>query len=483
MSRVHDAAAAARRLAWLVADDPIASFDWLPLQMRYRRSTSRFRVLRTGNQVLGKTTAGMADLVEQARGVHPWRPDAGPGTYWVVCVTWPQSLEIQAKLHAMINPKWLTKQTKYSPKGGFAPRNSPSLGIIRADGRVSTIRFLYASLADGAMAGASLRGVVIDEGAASERKVSELRNRLKTSGGWLSILLTPINFTCEHIEKLCENGVFEDIHADLTPAELTHVSGRTRTIRLDDGTEIACDADWIADQYASAHPWEADIVIHGHWRSSYVGAYFDRFSPKTHLIEKMPPGTWNLRLGVDHGSRPGKQIAALVLERSDSDGRVSVVVWDEYTDAAGVSGPEQDADGILAMLARNGWSWANLDSANGDIVHMQGTSSQKSNRDLDAWIRKRTKMAELYPKIRSVKLGEMQRGAVRVGGRWLAQRIATPGGFAVHSRCTRIIEALKRYSEKDDEWKDPIDAVRYALRPVIAGWGSRSGPTEVRVTP
>ena len=46
--------------------DPASRFAWLPLQHEYMHSTRRYRLLRTGNQTVGKTTVAMYDLVQHA---------------------------------------------------------------------------------------------------------------------------------------------------------------------------------------------------------------------------------------------------------------------------------------------------------------------------------------------------------------------------------------------------------------------------------
>jgi hypothetical protein len=38
------------------------------------------------------------------------------------------------------------------------------------------------------------------------------------------------------------------------------------------------------------------------------------------------------------------------------------------------------------------------------------------------------------------------------------------GHFQVHPRCEAVIEALLRWDYRDDDYKDKIDALRYALQ-------------------
>ena len=52
-------------------------------------------MLRTGNQVYGKTTAALGELIWRCLGTHPYLVTAKPPIKcWVVCASWPQSLAI-----------------------------------------------------------------------------------------------------------------------------------------------------------------------------------------------------------------------------------------------------------------------------------------------------------------------------------------------------------------------------------------------------
>jgi hypothetical protein len=67
--------------------------------------------------------------------------------------------------------------------------------------------------------------------------------------------------------------------------------------------------------------------------------------------------------------------------------------------------------------------------------------------------------------IRTVKRGKGRgRGSVNAGCRYLHQAMVRPGHFFVHPRCARLLEALDRWDYSDSDYKDPIDALRYALQ-------------------
>jgi len=104
---------------------------------------------------------------------------------------------------------------------------------------------------------------------------------------------------------------------------------------------------------------------------------------------------------------------------------------------------------------------------------------QKSNVELHRAIANRLGVAAaaLHPKIRTVKRGEGRgKGSLSLGSRWLFNAMQTPGRFNIHPRCVRMITALDRYTMVDDEYKDPVDSLRYGLdRYIFAKYGGNGG--------
>ena len=88
--------------------DPIAAMSWLPLQLAFLSDTFPRRMIRAGNQTIGKTTPALAEVTGRCRGRHPLFESHGllipapPIEAWVICATWPQSLGIQQKLAALL---------------------------------------------------------------------------------------------------------------------------------------------------------------------------------------------------------------------------------------------------------------------------------------------------------------------------------------------------------------------------------------------
>ena len=90
---------------------------------------------------------------------------------------------------------------------------------------------------------------------------------------------------------------------------------------------------------------------------------------------------------------------------------------------------------------------------------------------------------DLRPRIWSAKRGsDSGAGSKAQSVRWLHLQMLRTGGFYVHPRCKRLIESIKGWDYTDaSEWKDAIDALRYALIPWWRGTRRRrgAGPTVV----
>lgn len=469
MRDLLSAVIAAEELGRRRAEDPIRYVRWLPLQYEFLASVRRERQLRAGNQTVGKTTAALAEVVRRCLGVPvltggpPVPPP--PVEWWVICSSWSQSLALQRKLRDLLPSGCLSERTTWDPVNGFSPTKSPA--VVFENGSLIRVKTAGQDTLD--LSSATIDGALFDEPPKNPRTLTEVRQRLERRGGVLLLSYTPINAPVDHLRELVAAGVIEDHWRPLTPAELIPV-GRSRPLRTADGREM--DRDWIEARRASVPDHERPVVIDGEWETRSLDRYFAVFrhgGAQSHVHDRVPTWDVDLVLGVDHGSAPGKQIAVLLCVWQD-DEQVHVYVLDEYTDASGTATPAGDARGILSMLERHGLSWADLAFAGGDRVHLPGRAEQKSNKDLQAQVARLLGCAPdaVQPPIRTAKRGTGRgAGSVQTRSRWLYHRMLEEDGFAVHPRCARVVEAMSRYDLRDNEFKDPVDAIVYGLDPWI----------------
>ena len=337
-------------------------------------------------------------------------------------------------------------------------------------------------------AGAGVDVILFDEPPTSLRLLTEAVKRLEDRGGVLLASLTPINAsaeTLEQIEAFCKAGHIHDHWAGpLRPEHLIPV-GLTQPVRTADGRRK--DQAWIDTLGDLVDEFERPIVIDGEWKGGSVERYFVGWKP-TYIRSTLALESERLlvALGIDHGDRPGKQIALVAYVDESTPSDPAVHVWDEYVDPTGTAAPADDALGVLDMLARSDIAWSEIDYAHGDRVHMPGSAQQKSNLDLSSQIRhilrrRGVRMPQgLRPEIETVKRGEGRAGSLRVGSRWIYHLI-NRGRLFVHPRCSRLLAALERYDLSDNDYKDPIDALRYGLDPWIYGERRSAGASIVRV--
>lgn len=474
-SPVARAALAAKALAEARSTRPLEHMTWLPLQVAFLSSRRRVKQIRAGNQTIGKTTPMLAEIVWRCLGDHPFGvPTAPPPiTAWVVCASWSQSLEIQKKLWELLPKDRLTENTRWSDINGFAPTKSP---VVEFDnGSLIRIKTTGQDALD--FAGATIDVIGFDEPPKKPRTFVEALQRVEDRGGVVLLSYTPINAPVDYLRELCEAGAIEDHWGGpLTPEQLIPVGGAT-PLRTKDGR--LKDQAWIDDRRSKTPAHEVEIVIDGAWETRATGAYYSAvWRPDVHVRELVLQGRRRVLLGIDHGHKPGKQVAVLALV-DESGEHPCVYVLDEYTDPLGTATPEADARGIIAMLARNGLRWVDVDEVHGDRVHMPGTGSQKSNRDLSVHIGRALGVAadHLRPRIDTVKRGEGRgAGSRSAGERWLYHALVRQGGLTLHPRVVRGPRAFDQYTGVDDETgsKDWMDALRYALDSLI--FRVRRGP-------
>lgn len=448
-----------------VATDPARYLRWLPLQDAFLRARARAAMVRAGNQALGKSTVALFELRCRCLGEHPYKPVKPPPIEaWVICATIGQSVPIQRKFADLLPTDCLDlERCTYDPVRGFG--GQVPTAVFRNG---SVVKFRTTNQDAIAFAGATLDVVLFDEPPTSERLYSEARKRLMRRGGTLLLAMTPINAgPLGWLRENAEKGLIVDFHSRLTPEAVIPV-GETRPLRLGDGT--ICDAAWIDRVEAETPSHEVPVVVHGEWEFRTQGRVFAAFRSDRHLAGTMAPRpgqTFRAHLGIDYGTKVGKQYAVLVaIEPGDDHDRVFVV--DEYV-GSGDTTMAQDAQGVLDLLGRNRMTWGDLDEAWGDRLYIRG-AEEKSNRDLmDALGRiLRDQRLIAHRPIRTVKRGSGRaQGSVDAGVRYLHRLMLQDGAFAVHPRCERLLGAINRWDYSDSDDKDPIDALRYALTSAV----------------
>lgn len=472
-----------QRMAKRAAGSRLASIRWLPPQVALHRCSAPVKLLRTGNQVYGKTTAALGELIWRCEGNHPYLDVPKPPIEcWVICASWSQSLAIQEKLWALVSPEEIVAGQKWDAKTGFG-QHAPVLLFKNG----SRIRFKTAKQDALDFAGATVDVVMWDEPPRRRRNFEESRKRVLARGGVVIISMTPINAPVDWIREQVDAGQIVDLWFPLTAENLIPV-GASRPLRRANG--VVCDQSYIDEVIRQTVPYEVPVTVHGEWEIRFTERLFAQWKPTEaggHITRALPQARVQIVLGIDHGKGTGRQCAILcyVLEMP-GDRYPKVWVVDEAV-SPGDTTTEQDADAVLAMLDRHGWAWSDVDMVFGDNpTAPAGHAARKGNLDLEDEIARRLKLRSrdvLRPRIKAVKRGVGASNMLSDGVRGLHQMMIREDWFHVHPNCVRLIECLSKWDgSPSSEFKDAVDGLRYALRRWLTGRHLVSAGPELVVT-
>lgn len=479
------AALAARELRRRRAARPLDYVRWFRPQARWLALDARIKLFRAGNQIVGKTWAGIAEVVWRCLGTHPRYPTKVPPIKVIVCnLNKQQSRAIQAKFAELIPAEELADGCAYNSGTGWG-ENNPRIKFRNG----SVIRFVTDDQGPRSVAGATVDFVWVDEPCSPEM-MRELRQRLVALAGSMAITLTPINGPVRHIEELVKSGEVEEVHAPLCLDTLTY-DGSDELRVLPDG--VVCDDAWIKSRRAKESPLWAGIILDGEWAVKQVGALFapiwDRKRHVTIDPKFAPDATTFWRLGIDYAlaDRAAGTVATLVevepFQLDDGTYSENVIIHDQVVHP-GTATMDMLGKSIRAMLSRHPVGrWRNLRTVHGDNA-VQGRFEYKSNLELEKRIARQegVPISGLRPRVRGAKEGRISYGAVQAGEAYVYERMAQ-GQLLVAARCEPLIEAIEGYVSgvATDKYKDRIDSLRYALKPEIEGTTNPHAKVTLRV--
>jgi len=468
---------AAKSLRALAEANPLSWIRWTPPQDAFHRLRSKRKLLRAGNQVIGKTTAALAEVIWRCTGTHPhYSTHVPPIEAWTVCHSWSQSVAIMSKFRALCPPELIDNEqtSAFSIKNGYG-KDNPTV-VFKCG---SVLRFKTTGQGGSSLASATLHLVLIDEPTTPDI-YRELDRRLTRTGGTLMISLTPINMDCTWLEEMVEEGTIEEVHAtlcaaNLIPVQLPGDAWAPGPLLTEDG--VPMDSAWIAEQWRITPSAFAPVVLDGEWNIRLEGIFFDIFDPRVHVAEGLRfeerRGGVRWCLGFDYAgtNREHGQVAVLaqVQRIVDDKGRTEEGIYvRDMVVASGVVTNRQFAALVLEMLERQGLAWRDLDDIFGDNP-VRSRWGYTSNIETGKAIARHLGVAyrSLQPRIKSAKDGTKSSGMVVAGCRYLYERLAE-GRLMMHPRCLPLVEAFQQWDQDSRHpAKDRIDALRYALKGYI----------------
>ena len=433
-------------------------------QNEFLKDPARIKLLRGGNQI-GKSTAGIVELVGRLLGEHPFLDVPQPPIEgWLIAHSWEQSKSLMGKLNELIPPHELHPSVEFVPGKGYRGTGAP---VIRFNNG-SILRVKTTQQARGgqtlSLASGTVDAIWVDE-PPPHAVFGEIWARLTRTRGFCCITMTPIGVPCDWLRKMVETGQVSETVAPLNESNMTpEFPG---AVPLLSQKEI----DNLAANYLSI---DRDSRIRGDWDSGIPmeGRIFDQFSEE-HVSDQACSikGDYRFGIGIDHGSDAGSQVAILVAVDISDPKDVFVYVLDEYI--AGAETAEVHARGIMRMIERNNLSINQITRWTGDRAH-GGTrfGGKMSNKILMSGF------AHVlgYPNGKLpfyIRTAFKPRFSVYYTCQAIHERMVKKQ-FQIFPKCKTLIKSLKHWALKSNggldtmsEHKHTIDGMRYAIMPLI----------------
>ena len=463
MTLLHTTARQLARLQAQCEEDPIKWFSPTIAQKRFLEDPglgegAKVKLLRGANQC-GKTVIGAYESLSRLLGRHPYLKTPPPPVIgWVLCHSWEQSKAIQQKIYDMTPKKELHPDMEYITGKGFRGTGAPVIRFRNGSIlRVKTTQQSGGGRGTLGLASESIDFVHIDEPCPAHI-FSEVYARVIRRRGTIFITMTP-TLPVEYLKTMVEEGRCSETIAPLTLENVTPL-GTGRPLLT------AQEIESISSNYMA---YDRAVRLSGAWYMMPDGQIFDGF--KEDMISKSPcpPGIdYKFAIGIDHGSDATSQAFILIAYDETND---FVYVLDEYV--AGSATAETHAKHLIRMLQRNSLQPNQITSWIGDRAYGGNKYGGKmSNKML---------MSALchvlnYPPGRLpfyIKTAFKPRWSVFYGTKCIHERMVLDH-FIIHPRCKRTIMSIKNWSVKKTgqlsrncEWSHCIDALRYALMPLI----------------
>lgn len=437
--------------------------DWARLttpQKTVAADPARLTLWRDGNR-LGKSYAAAWEIVQRARGTHPYLETHRPPIR-VLCVSYSleQMEPLMAALWALIPKAEIDARNGYDPGRGITGK-PPRLVFTDGPGRGSVINFATYKAGSQRVAGGAYHFIVCDE-PPTESMYGELKPRILTTRGTLRLYFTPTPDAppLGWLRDLVDDGVVAEHNFGLSePNTWPEGAARPLLYQHEIDSEVAT---WLEV--------EREMRLNGAWEPVVTGRWLTNFSENNvrpfGVGDSELAGAW-LCVGIDHGATAGKQ-AAMLLAMQNRNGLDARVWWIDEHLSDGYTTPEQDAAAIRAMLRRHGLTVADVDDWIGD--RPTGDSKylvSKTNRDLLRQIaRLEGRPVEDLKRIATPKkwAGSVTHGLRLLNGLFgETDENGKPRGI-VHPRCERFRAFCETFQgDRRDPLKDIGDAGRYPV--------------------
>lgn len=402
----------------------------------------------------------------------PWqRP--GPQTLILAGNTWNQLGSTLKYFWDGVDPAWFKAGIRYEA-GGLKGQRLATYDIVSGPAKGGELRcgtFRAENLAG------PRAGLVLTDEPLPENVYNELWPRLFGRNGRMHQFFTTTLKTAGRIDyvwDLVDDATKPwagEVHTALTLDAVTPRGGLV-------------DVPWVTQEEidrfeAGLSRAEVEMRMGRSRKPRTDTAYFSAWG--SHLRQEwIPPVGTFVAVGIDHGSKPGAQRASLVYVSGSHLGARAHVA-DHYR-GDGRTESEDDARGILDMLARNGIRLEDVDMWVGDRSHRGDRwGGVKSNVRLQRAIAQQTginvhRKRHLWTRDLPDALAKMRKPRKYDGSVWdgcdILHRLMVAGRFTIspRSECDPLdVDFSSWQAAYTDPAKDGIDSVRYPVVPAVDG--------------
>jgi len=423
-------------------------------QIDYCSATDRKLLSRGGNSI-GKSYVHAWDDINFIRGTNPWRKVPKGPRFIILCGYSFAQMDPLLRMLWMLLPKdEVDSRLYYQPGNGIMGFKIPAIPFVSGPGAGGCIFLATYEQGAGRIMGAQVHRISLDE-PPPEEVYAEAIPRLNAYTGELRITFTPTPESppLDYIRQLVEEGDVREIQTDYSE-EATTVLGGVIPIARKTQAEVDADiAGYTSDQ--------REMRRTGAWTQAIKGRWLELVGDACWVASDFPrTSRFRVAVGMDHGTRPGRQSASLVVE---CDG----IYWilDEWHPGKATT-VDEDAAGILAMLRRWTIPWERVNLWVGDRATSNSFWGEaKSNRDMQRALAAQLRITSEEASRRGIKIITVRKGAKSVR-RSTAQinTLASNGRLKVHTKAVGFRKAAMEWiGDPADPIKDPYDSARYAL--------------------
>lgn len=433
-------------------------------QREFASMTDTVGLWRDGNQ-LGKSWGLAWDLHHRCRNTHPYQPTRRPGSFnaLIASVSYEQMTPLMEKIWLLVPKNEIDPDNGFEPGRGITGK-PPRIVYVAGPGKGSVINF--ATYAAGAKRIAGWTGdyLGMDE-PPEEGFFGEALPRIMRRRGVIRICMTPT-------PDMPDQAWLRKKVAERTVREINF------GLHVDNLVPEGFPAPWLSqaeiDEYADTLlEHERAMRIDGAWVALTVGRWLKNFdTANVGPVRMSDVRGWDLIVGMDHGTPAGKQCAVLAAVHGGDTPRPRVAFLDESVNS-GLTTPENDAQGVLDMLARNGLTYDHVDRWIGDVpTESKMYGIRKSNaeirRELARLLKRRVENTKFIDQPKkhgnSMTMGYRMLNTI-FGRRSFGGR---PDGM-VSDRCTNFVHACWNFKgDTHDPVKDVLDGGRYAVERAVS---------------